>query len=66
LPAGWFVLDVMKETARKRRVDIDPEEHCSDYGRRASSSVWVRIPESRDRRFRLGSSRRHDGLAALT
>lgn len=55
-PAGWFVLDVMRQTRRSWNwvalmVDVDPDEAQARYqqGRKARS-CWVRIPgKHRDR-----------------
>ena len=53
-PAGLYVLEVMRREARKRdwvalMIDVPPDEHCSN-GRRATRSVFVRIPgKHRDR-----------------
>ncbi len=46
-PPGFFVLDVLRRQARKHdwdalMIDVPPDEHCGN-GRRATSSVWVRI-----------------------
>lgn len=48
-PGDWHVLDVMREKAGKwdwvaLMIDVDPDEHCSVYGRRATHSAWVRVP----------------------
>jgi hypothetical protein len=46
-PAGWFALDVMKESRRKwdwcaLMIDVHPDEYR--LGNRKAGAAWVRIP----------------------
>ena len=48
-PPGWFVLDVMREKARRRdwvalMIDVDPDDFITHRANTKEPGCWVRIP----------------------